>query len=385
MSFAAVEEIARAVLYEGYLLYPYRTSALKNRQRWMFGRLVPQEYSLAHGELEPWSMQTECLVAGAPQTELEISVRFLQLMAGDDGNGGLGDAVERKVGAVVGLEQIAQCPYRIAFAFEPRLEGAISLVAVDAGSGLVKVTVVIENQTPSVAEEDLDGALFSTLISTHTILRVQEGEFISLLDPPESCRELALNCRNIGAWPVLVGQEPGKMMLSAPIILYDYPQVAPESPGDLFDGTEIDELLSLRILTLTSDEKRQMAAASEHARRILERTQALTEEQLLRMHGRLQSGTALQPAPRSQSSQAARSEECPFQPGDRVRLRPHRGADALDVLLSGQLAAIVAIERDFENRVHLAVVIDDDPGRDLGVRGHPAHRFFFGPEEVERV
>jgi len=90
----------------------------------------------------------------------------------------------------------------------------------------------------------------------------------------------------MGTWPVLVG-EPGQRdtMLSSPIILYDYPQIAPESPGALFDGTEIDEILSLRILTLTDQEKLEMANGDERARQILERTESMPPEQFLKMHG----------------------------------------------------------------------------------------------------
>jgi hydrogenase maturation protease len=74
-------------------------------------------------------------------------------------------------------------------------------------------------------------------------------------------------------------------MLSSPIILYDYPQIAPESAGDLFEGTEIDEILALRILTLTEAEKHEMRQGDERARQILERTEALPEEQFLKLHG----------------------------------------------------------------------------------------------------
>jgi hydrogenase maturation protease len=74
-------------------------------------------------------------------------------------------------------------------------------------------------------------------------------------------------------------------MLSSPIILYDYPQIAPESAGDLFDGTEIDEILTLRIMTLTDAEKREMRGVDERARRILERTETLPAEQLMKLHG----------------------------------------------------------------------------------------------------
>lgn len=119
---------------------------------------------------------------------------------------------------------------------------------------------------------------------------MRDGAFVSLLDPPAPWREAAAGCRNVGAWPVLVGEEgQTDTMLSAPIILYDYPQLAPESPGDLFDGTEIDEILTLRILTLTDDEKRTMAAVDERARALLARTEALGAEELMRLHGAVRS------------------------------------------------------------------------------------------------
>lgn len=125
-----------------------------------------------------------------------------------------------------------------------------------------------------------------SMVSTHTILGVRDGEFVSLLDTPDEFRQAANGCQNIGTWPVLVG-EPGEKetMLSSPIILYDYPQIAPESAGNLFDGTEIDEILTLRILALTDQEKREMRSVDERARQILERTEALTPEHLMKLHG----------------------------------------------------------------------------------------------------
>jgi hydrogenase maturation protease len=121
-------------------------------------------------------------------------------------------------------------------------------------------------------------------------LSVREGEFVSLLDPPEALREAAAGCRNVGTYPVLVGDEGERgVMLSSPIILYDYPQIAPESAGELFDGTEIDEILTLRIMTLTDEEKHEMRGADERARRILERTEQLPAEQLMKMHGAMRS------------------------------------------------------------------------------------------------
>ncbi len=140
------------------------------------------------------------------------------------------------------------------------------------GRGCFAFSVEISNATPGEA---------ATLCSTHTILRVQGGEFVSALDP-----EAEEACRNEGTWPVLVG-EPGERhtMLSSRIILEEYPRVAPESPGDLFDGGEIDQLLTLNILGLTDEEKAEMRATDPRAREILERTEALTQEELMRLHG----------------------------------------------------------------------------------------------------
>ena len=126
----------------------------------------------------------------------------------------------------------------------------------------------------------------SSLASTHTVLGVQDGRFVSLLAPPEPLGDLAANCKNVGTFPVLVGEEGQcDTLLSSPIILYDYPQIAPESAGDLFDGTEIDEILSLRIMTLTDDEKREMSQSDDRARAMLERTETMPVEQLMKLHG----------------------------------------------------------------------------------------------------
>lgn len=69
--------------------------------------------------------------------------------------------------------------------------------------------------------------------------------------------------------------------------------------------------------------------------------------------------------------------------GSRVRLWPQKSADIIDMALKGQVAIIEAIEQDFDEQVHLAVVLDDDPGKDFGMLRQPGHRFFFSPDEVE--
>jgi hypothetical protein len=145
------------------------------------------------------------------------------------------------------------------------------------------VTIEIANHTPWEGE-DRQEALRRAFCSTHAVLRTAGGRFISQADPPERLRDAADACRNEGLWPVLVADD---VVLASPIILEDHPRIAPESPGDLFDGGEIDQMLVLNILTLTDAEREQMRAADPRTRAILERTEALTPEELMRLHGRL--------------------------------------------------------------------------------------------------
>jgi len=341
MNLGAVEQIAKAVLYEGYMLYPYRPSSVKNQQRWNFGVLCPQSYSEAQKGSDAWTMQTECLIEGSSMTGLEVRVRFLQLVARSVGQltmpvnellpGEIPDfrpverlvvndrvyqpwqeAVERDF--VLPLYNVQALSHKLAadnFSFPAEkqfehlrdaggqvagvivrqrkaLSGEVEIGSEPVADGVFKVRVRIRNTTPFEATKDStrDDALLGSLASTHTVLGVQDGRFVSLLAPPEALREVAANCQNVGTFPVLVGEE-GRCdtLLSSPIILYDYPQIAPESAGDLFDGTEIDEILSLRIMTLTDDEKREMSQSDERARAMLERTETMPVEQLMKLHG----------------------------------------------------------------------------------------------------
>ncbi|MGH7172823.1 MAG: hypothetical protein ACRELF_01095 [Gemmataceae bacterium] len=311
-----VDRIADVVLYEGYILYPYRPS-IKNRQRWTFGGLYPEAYCQA-GNGESASNQTECLVQGNAATTIEAVVRFLHLserparQVGEQLFPAWQEAEEREVAlGDATLGDLSAYPRNVSFAFpgsqscEPicgadeviagtlireqqAIEGSMEVRATEAAEGLFRLTLRVVNRTP-LAEPlraNRDAALLRSLVSTHSILGVQGGSFVSLLDPPDCWRDLAAACRNVGVWPVLVGAEgQTDTMLASPIILYDYPQVAPESPGDFFDGTEIDEMLTLRILTLTDDEKRAMASVDERARGLLERTETMSREQMLRLHG----------------------------------------------------------------------------------------------------
>ncbi len=277
MNTKLVEDIASAVLYEGYLLYPYRASALKNQQRWNFGVLYPQAYAEQQSGADAWRSQTECLVRSSSDAKLSVRVRFLQLSAADA-------AQERDIALLSPrLSELAAEPSRLQLT-QP-VEALIEVEASLVGDNLYKVRICISN-TGSFNGSTRDEALMQSLVSTHSIIGIEGGEFVSLLDPPDELRDFAAACKNVGTWPVLVGRDGQRdAMLSSPIILYDYPQIAPESPGALFDGTEIDEILTLRILTLTDEEKREIARTDERARQILERTESMPAEQFMKMHG----------------------------------------------------------------------------------------------------
>jgi hydrogenase maturation protease len=283
MNMEVVSKIANAILYEGYLLYPYRSSAVKNHQRFNFGVLYPRDYSERQQGSDAWQMQTECLVTGDASTRIEIKVRFLQLIARNDRQEG----VEREINMpVCRLESLLEQPFEQRLAFDgPAAEA--ELEALRVGEGLYRVKLSIRN-CATAGSACRDEILLHSLISVHSILHVNDGAFVSLMDPPEQFRQAVADCKNIGAWPVLVGDEGQRdLMLCSPIILYDYPEIAPESPGDLFDGLEIDEILALRILTLTDQEKIEVRSGDERARAILERTEMLPPEHFQKLHGAL--------------------------------------------------------------------------------------------------
>jgi hydrogenase maturation protease len=311
---------------------------VKNQQRFNFGGLYPSAYAQAQSGADASRMQTECLIVAGRQTALSVRVRFLHLLSRQIGRlvdsgprqgtpaifepvestevAGRSyyawqEAIEREVPLPrVCPRQLVTEPLRHAFSFptsrtvellydqgetvatvtreQAEVRGSVEITAEELSASLFRVRIAIENLAPSDdgAPMGREHALLRTLTSTHTILSVADGEFVSLLDPPEEFRAAATACQNIGAWPVLVGAEGERdTMLASPIILYDYPQIAPESAGDMFDGTEIDEILTLRIMLLTDAEKREMCDVDERARQILERTETMPPEQLWKMHG----------------------------------------------------------------------------------------------------
>jgi hypothetical protein len=301
-----IRKIANAVLYEGYMLYPYRPSNVKNRQRWTFGGLYPASYAERNGDSS--RLHAEVLVKPSDGLTLEIHVRFLHLMAEERRGRMCQRALERDV-VLHGVELEGR--YSRAFSFSAledreasttrrrqRIQGLVEVASGPIDAGLHKLSVRVTNTTDFRGPNDIsrDEASMQALVATHAILRAPEGGFVSLVDPPEQYREAASRCSNQGVWPVLAG-EPGstEWMLAPPFILPDYPRIAPESPGDLFDGTEIDEILTLRVLTMTDAEKEEVSQADPRLREMLERTQSLSPEELWKLHGTLRDPRALVP------------------------------------------------------------------------------------------
>ncbi len=324
MGVDVVRRIADAVLYEGYLLWPYRKSALKNQQRFTFGGVYPPAWE------DSSVTQAQMLLRDDEDAEVQVQVRFLQMverqvLKDDPSPASLrpvdelevaarrwvswDEAVEREIAPgpidICSGEQLEQISGGAIRRSWRALEGEVSLARELVRRGLWRITVRVTNTTPWVAAHDedvprwLDGeweaprrtntredALRQTFCSTHAVLCAPHGSWVSLTDPPAELRADAEACENIGVWPVLVGEE-GDMstMLASPIILSDHPEIAPESPGDLFDSGEIDQMLVLNILAMTDEERRDMRDSDPRAREILERTEALSDEQIMRLNG----------------------------------------------------------------------------------------------------
>jgi len=445
MSSTRVEKIADAVLYEGYALYPYRASSRKNRSRFTFGRLYPESFSVTQGDSAPFITQTECLLLSVGDNPLlNIRFRFLQPVSREIALPGepvtsldaipdkdslaivaqtridgklyqswqeavarelefsrvpvadlLGEGIETRRFSFPTSTEMEPIPDRSGLirAFicrrQMQIVGLGKARAARIDDQVLKVTVSLENLTQIEAADLIneETILLRTFVSTHAILTASGGEFLSLLDPPADYSDSAASCKNIGLWPVLVGEKNNNRadtLLSSPIILYDNPELAAESPGDLFDNTEIDEILTLRVLTMTDEEKSEMNQLDERTREILERTESMSKADLLSMHGEMRK-TEMSCnvfADRNVRPKSVMIEGRELYVGDAVTIRPKGRADVMDLALEGRTAVIESIEQDAEERIYLALVLDEDPGRDLGLAGQPGHRFFYRADEV---
>ncbi|GAB4061340.1 hypothetical protein [Catellatospora paridis] len=453
--FEQARAVADAVLYEGYLLYPYRASAAKNQLRWQFGVLVPPAYADdALGEYT-WC-QTQLLAEPRPGARLHWRLRFLQAQSRTvetDSADGWHPVPSAEVDGVVHLpfdETVEQsvdlvltpadlvgapdhrhtfdipgstdteqlCPSVRVHRERHPLHGELRLHAqlLPGPYGVLRLTATVTNHTEArkgivgsrqperASGLDRPEALRHSLIAAHSVFALTAGNFVSLLDPPEWAKTAVQECRNVRTWPVMLGPEGSReVMLSAPVILYDHPVVAPESPGDMFDALEIDELLVLRTLTLTDEEKRQVRATDPRGGALLGRAETLPPEVFERLHGAIRQ---LRPVPAAEpvdvfgtdrpwwdpgadssvdpSTDTVVIDGIPVGQGSRVRLHPGgRRSDAQDMFLVDRVATVQAVLLDVDGSTHLAVTLDDDPAADLQIL---QGRFrYFAPEEVTVV
>ncbi|HEY2225908.1 hypothetical protein, partial [Actinomycetospora sp.] len=317
-----VAGVADAVLFEGYLLYPYRASAQKNALRWQFGVLVPA----GAGGGEPSRSRTECLVEPRPGARLALRLRFLhrqrrtvldaggeprvQLEVDGAPHFGWDEGVPRQVDADISVDELREGPVTVAVelpagrvrepirdsggayhgcyardtdALTGRIVVGLEPVPGPYGAMRLRLDVVNDGERPDDGRDrDLDRAF----IAAHTVLALDGGAFVSATDPPEWAAPAVAACVNEHSWPVLAGPEGcTSLLLATPIILADHPQLAPESPTDLFDGTENDEILTLRTAALTDAEKREARATDPRAAHIVDAIDAMGPAMFERLHG----------------------------------------------------------------------------------------------------
>jgi hypothetical protein len=420
-----VRKIADAVLYEGYILYPYRASAQKNQSRWQFGVVMAPGYAAAE-ESETSFTRAECVLEHSGQPAVRVLLRFLQVQRRTSGGESSAaeiwdEAAEREIEAVADAAALFGDGVTREFTVEggedreedvvrrrEPLAGAVTVRAAEVPGPwrALKLQVRVENRTDlgSVPRRRED-ALPTSLVAAHAIITAEGGKFLSMTDPPEWAAPAVAGCRNEGGWPVLADPD-NRVMLSSPIILYDHPELAAESPGELYDGTEIDEILTLRTMALSDDEKAEARATDPRAAALLDRVDSMDPQVLARLHGTLRSprpGPAAEPPtlteageiegsvpwwdPDADASVSPDTDSVtiggrPIARGSLVRLRPGaRRSDAQDMFLVGRIAEVQAVLHDVENNPYLAVSLYRQPDEDLRI----AHgRFlYFMTDEVE--
>jgi len=469
--------VADAVLYEGYLLYPYRASSEKNQLRWQFGILGPPQAD--PGAAEPAELSAQSLLLAPMQASLSLRLRFLQLQSRDVQRADNADRFESVAQLQAGGEtwlswdeamphDLALGPMTVTELLEQpsltvqlpggedvevlfdatgakvgrivrrrqTLAGRLSIgLSAVGGDGMVgserlyRLSVAVTNSSAEPAA-DRDEALARSFIGAHLLLVTAAGRFLSLLEPPEHARAAAEACRQSRCWPVLASEQDDVLLVS-PIILYDHPAVAPQSAGALFDATEIDEILTLRVMTMTETEKAEARATDPRAAAIIDRCDAMSPEALQLLHGVLRdphlatevasaglaaTGPAsLDPASLGPASTGRQVDEfdvptwadtggspwwdptvdASVSPGSdavwvagvriargsRVRLRPSRRADAQDLFFAGQEATVTAVFADVDGNFHVAVVLVDDPAADL--HEWYGRYLYFAPDELQ--
>ncbi|MFB6905633.1 hypothetical protein ACFCWB_15350 [Streptomyces bacillaris] len=453
-------KVADAVLFEGYVLYPYRASSAKNRLRWQFGVLVPPSCTAEGGEYA--EQRTDVLLEPRTADRLHAELRFLHVRRrtverlGPDGTYTevpeleLPDRVlvpwdeghEERVRLHAPLAELTgeQAHTRtVTFDLPPavdhepvldgegrtlgrlvrrraRLTGEIRpyVEQLPGPYRVSRLTVTVHNTTEA-PPGDRTAALPHSMIGTHLLLAAEGGRFLSLTDPPEWARPAVARLRNEHTWPVPAGPADREdLVLSSPIILEDHPVLAEESPGPLYDATEIDEILSLRTAALTEREKREARGTDERAAEVIDLVDSMPDAVRERLHGAIRGlrEATEPPGPPAEPSgpPAAPGLTLPEGPGhpwwdpqqdpeaadapttipldgvavgrgSRVLLTPGaRRTDAQDTFLRGCRATVEAVVTDLDGELHLAVVLDDDPGGDI--RRGQGRFLYFKPDEV---
>jgi len=424
--------VADAVLYEGYLLYPYRATSRKNQSRWQFGVLGPRGAADA-GIGEEDTLSAQVLVHSNTIPSLSGVVRFLQLQhraAERDVGGRFQPTEELSTGSASWLtwDEAIECEIaidRFAVTSLPRtldisvsagsdiemldggrlvrtrraLHGQLDISAERDGDQL-RVSFEVRNVAPPAA--DKDEAIATSLIGTHLLIEVTDGEFVSLLEPPDTAAAAVGRCSQHRCFPVLAGP-PGAndLVLVSPIILYDHPEIAEQSKGALYDSTEIDEILTLRIMTMTDEEKAQARATDPLAAQIIDRCDTMSPEAMLDLHGVLRNphaptaGPELIPEVPADVDWWDPTADGAVRPdvdailvngtrvarGTRVRLHPSRRADAQDLFYTDKVARVTSVHEDVDGDQHVGVVLEDDPAADL--HDWYGRYLYFAPDEVE--
>jgi hypothetical protein len=218
-----LQQLTHGLLYEGYTLYPYKTTTLKNKIPIPFGVLYPKNYC-QYNKYVNSEMQTECITLANDLAELIVQIKFLQISYDNKG----WTAIEHEVSSEkISIKNLPGNKNIIPFQFH-LIEGTATIQAAEIRDikNAYLLSVIISNTTPvkktgNITEDEI---LKYALVSTHTILKISDGEFVSLQKPDKEWRDLIKLCENKNTCPVLIDAE-NSIMLSSPIILYDYPQI----------------------------------------------------------------------------------------------------------------------------------------------------------------
>jgi hypothetical protein len=371
-----LEQLIDSLLYEGYALYPYTPGSTKNATPTPFGIVYPPVY--AGGFSTTFDhLELRCVLEARADAVLRAEVRFL--VAGGERH----KAAARRVdlaGAMVGALAVdtATKDARIEPEVGPPLYVRLRLGVERLGDGAHEVSLRVENRTLVSSGLDRAGALARSLLSTHPVIRVTGGRFISPLER---------RCDSVNTFPVLATPSDDAV-LGAAIVLPDHPQIAPESRGGLFDSTEIEEALLLHVQVLSDEERAEIEHQDPTVREMIERAAAATPEDIIALHGRVEvrdphtDAPPVEPAwlpdPRAGEETVDVGGKT-FRRGGKVVIRPPEDADIQARMLDGRMATIEKIFTDYDGRTHLGVTIDDDPGQEL-MRETGRYLYFFAPE-----